>query len=258
MPKKMVLFLVILAFAVNPALSDEQKAMTWAEAKSVYEKAIKTGYRTDVWGNWVDDAKSDKEKAEIVRHQILGANGSYSDLIIPSIGNYMGTWDKTIKEQDDDATRKEFFVEELCGLLEIFQTLDKQIKTFVDFREQAERDYEEYLKGELGRGPTKEDSKEGWETFIKETPKYAGDWPGFWSNQVYVQKGDRNYNQYHAMEIGILQRTLEMAQKMKSISVLDYDTIFKNMMESKKFMAQQLFFEQETEANRLIQASWYM
>lgn len=222
--------LVIVCFF---SLAKAETTEKWSEIRLLWQKAISTMTRVSVGGNpedFFDQAKSLPEKEEIIRLWILSVDGSYTDCILPGLGEYIALFNSAIRKAKTDSERRALFSSEVNGLVKILAALDTQIKAYADFKKLATRDFNVYLEKQLKRKPTKAESDNmayglNWEGFVKTKPIYGKEWPGFFSTQIEVQKGNRSYDCYHFYEI----EQLKGIKIPKKLSVQKYEAIIKNL-----------------------------
>ncbi|MEK7139143.1 MAG: hypothetical protein AAB817_00400 [Patescibacteria group bacterium] len=212
----------------DPATVKREAVAAWAGVKPLLEKAVKTNVRADIDGspeNWFPAAKTVQEKAEMVRLYVLGTDGSYTDAIEPGIGMFWGVCNEYITQADSDSARLTRFRGGLQAYQILLSMLDEQISMRMKIEVAEEDGFLTYLRQTLGREPTDEDKYNGEYTraFRVANPKYDV-WPrpGFTSTQVSAQKGDRDYDHYHAKEIAALKAADDKLAGLKGISEYGY------------------------------------
>ncbi len=217
------------------AFAENKEAISWADAKPKCLAALKSHIRIDFgnWGvyeEWFNELKTSKERAEVAKLWALVSDGSYTDLVIPGIGEFMGIYHSEIKATKEDETRQGLFVAMLDGLMEIFATLDTQISVRVNFQEDKRRDGKQFLREKLGREAVPGDfTDESWKEFIKIYPHYDVELPGFFSTQVMWQKGSRSYQNYHDAEIVVIRNVLSDVNTREVLSKSNYEILFANL-----------------------------
>lgn len=206
--------------SVPPTKEEIAKARAdWLHAKPLLQKAVKTGFRADGingWPmTWFVAARDNREKIEMARLYILGVDGSYSDSVLTGLEDMFGAWDEVVRNAIDDHIRVNIFRQELKEAEKVFGELDKQIWTFIQFRDKANKAYDEW-KNTATNAP--------WELFVAQNPKYGQQWPGFFSTTVTIQDGqDRTYENYHAKERARLQKLFDQTALLKSLTVEQYE-----------------------------------
>lgn len=169
-----------------------------------------------------------EQQAQICALVALAVDGSYSDLVLPSLNDYQAIYDSLIVAAPNDSVRGEVCFRYLNGLRHTLGVLDAQIWQHEKFQRQARGDFEDWFVELHGTAPADSDRYgTAWEQFRANHPKYAGQWPGFYSTQVGCQQGDRPIGDYHAREKEFLTR--EISRHGFTITLAEYRDLARRM-----------------------------
>jgi len=244
--------MIILSLLSINSLAAE---MTLGEYKAALIKAVESGQRISPdnrrEGGYLNEVKGLKEKVELLKLEIYALDGSYTDLILPNIDDIHNLYFQEIKNVKDGYEIRRLFDEELKVTIEIYEEIDRQIYQYVTFKEKMIASFRIYLKTQETGSVNKEDivgclyrdyspfsdpnhygkevEKLAWnlkEKFEKDNPQFSSI-PGFFSNQVQCQKGDRLYRQYHKKEIDKLKEIQKRVNKLDFITVEGYKELSK-------------------------------
>ena len=225
--KKVMVMVYVMIVGLMASASDKPSEFKWSEVKPIYEKAIKTNYRVNLvgcvcWEQFYPQLSNDMERAEAVKLFLLAEDGSYSDLVLPSLYEYLTLYHKQIMVAKENKERQKYFKKELEGLVYIFKTLNNQVKTYHDFDEQATRDFTAYL----GHTPASRADDDQWPKFIELHPKYKGQWPGLYSSAM-DDKGSRSWDNYFQSEL--LQAEKELKELPREVSLPYYQMVMRRL-----------------------------
>lgn len=189
-----------------------------------FHQAIATGIRRD--GIKINSVAHEalltlEERAKFSGVMALADGGSYSDLVQPCLGDYQAGYDSLIVSAPNDSARAEIFFRYASGLHHLLHVLDAQIWQYEKFRRRADRDFNGWYTGLHGYAPADSDRCGiAWDQFLASHPTYAYPWPGFWSDQVGAQQGDRPVGDYHGQERRFLER--ELARLGDTLTLAQY------------------------------------
>ncbi len=169
----------------EPAVTDDHEpSVSWDQVRVQLERAIESGHRgTGLSYGWDDEQAwvknrywSFEQRAQMYAYLALGEDGSYSDLVLPSLGQMIYVYREAgLDPKTNDESRLRIARVMVADLLFVLTKLDEQIK--------SNHDCTERLK-----------------TSDVTSSVQAALCPGFYSTQVEVQLEDRDWNAYHMTE----------------------------------------------------------
>ncbi|MCX6743970.1 MAG: hypothetical protein NTX82_00400 [Candidatus Parcubacteria bacterium] len=173
------------------------------------------------WEQFYPQLANDMERAEMVKLFLLGQQGSYSDLVLMALDEYLVLYDRQIKSATSNQQRQRYFKKELEGLAYIFTTLNYQVRTYQVFDAQSKKDFATYL----GHAPVSEEDWRQWSSFLYAYPQYQVA-PGFWSYTLESNRGSRSWDNYFQHEL--LQVQTELKELPAEVAVVYYQSVLKN------------------------------
>lgn len=243
----LVIFVVVLLVVVCMAIAEVTtipKNANWSTAKPYYEKAIQAGCRID-YSNWAAYDQWEKEIGgnvdeliTLTRLWTLGEEGSYTDLVLIGIGRYHELWSAKIQKASNNKARKELFLAEIAGLIDIYKELDRQILMRYKFGDEVDKLFAPFAEASPCLETLLYEERQAcrekrWEAFVVKYPQYKAPWPGFFSTQIEVLKDNRTWENYHEYEILALKLLRGQVQKQSSLTVTQYEAFMGDLKKQK-------------------------
>lgn len=244
--KKVIMMVLAMAVCLYTGHSTVQATETiptisWSVAKPFYQAAriqnLRISYNAETLDQWKQELQGNHEETLFMMTlYILAEDGSYTDFVLPMIGELFGMLEAKAVNATDDVTRKTLASDGFNRIVNLLNALDQQIHQYQQERNSYRAKLAKF-KSEIGEGISHDDAKRMYQQLDPQGSLLHG----FYSSWLEEGQGDRSWDNYHQPEKDVLNKLSQEVQGKKALTGDEYIHIVNTLKQDENLRFGQMF-----------------